>query len=91
MHMEHRACWVSRDRAAALKRTGGLGQTLLLDTFKGFILVEPSGSELADGAVLSSEEADYELQPIWFTGPKAKLREARRRLGLEQESGALTA
>jgi hypothetical protein len=91
MHMEHRACWVSRERAAALKRAGGLGQALLLDTFKGFILVEPSGRELADGAVLSSEEADYELQPIWFTGPKTTLREARWRLGLEQESGVLTA
>ena len=91
MHMEHRACWVSRQRAAALKRTSCLAQTLLLDTFKGFILVEPAGSELADGAALSAEEADYELQPIWFTGSKATLREARRRLGLEQESSAAVA
>jgi hypothetical protein len=90
MHLEHRACWVSRNQVAALKRAGVLGQALLLDTFNGFILVEPTGSELANGAVLSPQEADYELQPIWFTGPKATLHEARRRLGLKLESGVLT-
>jgi hypothetical protein len=91
MHLEHRACWISRNRAAELKRAGILGQALLLDTFKGFMLVAPDGSQLADGPVLAPDEADYELQPTWFTGPKTTLREARRRLGLEPEAAALTA
>ena len=35
-----------------------------------------------DGPVLSREDADYELQEVWCTESNAKLREARRLLGL---------
>jgi hypothetical protein len=31
------------------------------------------------------ETADYELRPEWCTGSKARLREARKLLGLEME------
>jgi hypothetical protein len=89
MHTAYRACWVSRARAAALKRAGALAPALLLDTFNGLILVEPEASVLADGAVLSSEEADYELQPVWFIGPKVLLRQARQWLGLDRQSASL--
>jgi len=85
MHLEHRARWISRERAATLRKAGALQQALLLDTFNGLIVVEPLDSDLGDGAILAAEQADYELQPIWFTGPKTLLREARRRLGLEVE------
>ncbi|HXG13329.1 MAG TPA: hypothetical protein VNK04_26465 [Gemmataceae bacterium] len=78
--------WISKPRADALKRSGRLGDALLLDTFNGILIVEPAGSNLGDGAVLTREEADYELQPAWFLGPKARLIEARRRLGLDASS-----
>ncbi len=82
----YQARWVSKGRYESLRRSGKLGQAVLLDTFSGYIVVEPVGSDLGDGAVLSPQEADYELQPVYYTGPKAKLREARNRLGLEHEA-----
>jgi hypothetical protein len=51
----------------------------------------PPGDGLGDGTMLTRDEADYELQPVWFTGRMTTLREARRRLGLEREPAALTA
>jgi hypothetical protein len=83
MREQYQARWISRGRAVALKKTGRLGSAILLDSFNGYILVEPAESGLGDGAVLSPQEADYELQPVWYIGPKAKLRDARSRLGLE--------
>jgi hypothetical protein len=56
---------------------------VLLDTYTGLILVEPAGSNLGDGATLSEREADYELQTVWYPGPPATLRQARKLLGLE--------
>jgi hypothetical protein len=88
MATQFQARWVSRPRANQIKRTGAAGQGVLLDTFKGFIVVEPVGSNLGDGQILSREEAAYELQPVWYTGPKARLRAARLRLGLEVEDSA---
>ena len=63
--------------------SGALGQAVVVDTFKGHIMVERKGSRLGDGTRLSPQEADYELQAAWVLGPMAKLREARVRLGLE--------
>jgi hypothetical protein len=83
MRTNYQARWISRQRADRMRRTGKLEQALLLDTFNGFIVVEPVGSQLGDGAILTPEEADYELQAAWHSGPLTKLREARNRLGLE--------
>ena len=88
MATQYQARWVSRPRANQIKRTGAMAQGVLLDAFKGFIVVEPVGSNLGDGDILSREEAEFELQEVWYTGPKAKLREARLRLGLEVEEPA---
>jgi hypothetical protein len=88
MDTRYHARWVSKPRANVIKRSRGLSQALLLDTVNGFLIVEPiqKGSALGDGAVLSEREADYELHPAWYTGPVARLREARRRLGLDTEA-----
>jgi hypothetical protein len=86
--MQYQARWVTRQRAEDLRKHRGLGGALLLDVFNGYIIVEPVGSDLGDGQVLSHQEAEYELQPVWHQGPAATLREARRRLGLE--AGALS-
>ncbi len=79
----YRARRVSKHRAEDLKKHGGLRGALLLDLFNGFLLVEPADSDLGDGEVLSEQEADYELQQVWYQGPPATLRDARRRLGLD--------
>lgn len=89
MQTEYQARWTSKARVAELKKHRLLGQALLIDSFNGFIVIEPTGSNLADGPVLSELEAEYELQPVWSTGPKSQLREARQRLGLDIADGAL--
>jgi len=83
MGPEHQARWVSPQKAIELRKTGQLSGALLLNTFTGFILIEPAGGKLGDGAVLSSRDADQELQTVWCPGPKATTREARKRLGLD--------
>jgi hypothetical protein len=88
MQNRFEARWISRQRADALKRNGSLKDAVVLDTFNGLIAVQPEGSRMADGDVLSPQEADYELQAAWFSGPMAKLREARQRLGLESDMHA---
>jgi hypothetical protein len=80
---QYKAQRISKQRAEDLKKHGRLGGSLLMDLFNGFLLVEPADRDLGDGEVLSPPEADYELQPAWYQGPPATLREARRRLGLE--------
>jgi hypothetical protein len=81
---------ISKRRADEVKKSGQLGRSLLLDTFNGILIIEPVESNLGDGDVLSQQEADYELQPVWHLGPKAMLREARKRVGLEAEARQLS-
>src|SRR5262245_4447664 len=85
MHLYHQVRWISRRRIDALRRTGTLRPGLLLESFNGYLIVEPAGSNLGDGEVLSRENADYELQEVWVAGSRAKLAEARRLVGLEAE------
>ncbi len=86
MQQPFQARRISKRRADEVKKSGALGRSLLLDTFNGIIIIEPMESQLGDGDWLSADEADYELQPVWHLGPKTKLREARKRLGLESDS-----
>jgi hypothetical protein len=88
MRNQFPARWVSRRRADELKRRGRLGSAILLDHFNGPLLVEPVGSDLGDGAVLSSWEAEYELQPAWILGPASTLKRARQMVGLEADQAA---
>jgi hypothetical protein len=84
MQASYQARRISKRRADELKRSGDiLSRALVLDTFNGFLIIEPTGANLGDGDPLSPEEADYELQPVWHLGPQSKLREARRRLELD--------
>jgi hypothetical protein len=88
MRNGYQARWVSKRRVAALKKSGAAGRGVILDSFNGFIIVEPEGSDLGDGAVLSPQEAGYELQPAWCVGPNARLAQARKLLGMEVASAA---
>jgi hypothetical protein len=75
-----KAQWISKSRCQALRRAGLPRDVLLLDTFAGFIVVEPTGRTLGDGPLLSTEDCDYELSPAWYAGPIA-----RQRLGLRAD------
>jgi hypothetical protein len=86
MQPHYQARRISKRRADEVKKTGAISRAILLDTFNGIIIVEMAGANLGDGDILSAEEADYELQPAWHLGPRAVLREARRRLGLESDA-----
>ena len=87
MNHQYEARWVSKPRAQILKRRLP-HDAILLDVFNGFIVVQPVGSDLGDGPVLSEQEAEFELQPAWFLGHKPVLIQARRKLGLP--TGAAT-
>jgi hypothetical protein len=86
MNADYQARWVSKRRAETLRKEGLPRPATLLDSFNGFLLIEPVGSDLGDGAVLSFQEADYELQPAWCPGPKTELERARRLVGLDSAS-----
>ncbi len=83
MEKAYQARWISKGRLAAIRKDGRVTRGVVLESFNGFLIVEPVGSDLGDGKPLSREEADYELQPVWCPGPKVKLTEARKLLGLE--------
>jgi hypothetical protein len=82
MSASYEARRISKQRLAELRKARALGQAVVLDTYMGFLIVQPAGSNLGDGAALSEPEADYELQPVWYLGPPATLRQARKLLGL---------
>jgi hypothetical protein len=86
MMQKYQARWISKRRLHAVRKTNLSGKGLILDSFNGFLIVEPVGSDLGDGPVLTQEEADYELRPVWCSGTKARLREARELLGLSPQA-----
>jgi hypothetical protein len=86
MRLEYQARWISKRRLDAIRRTRESTRGIPLDSFNGFLMVEPVGSNLGDGPVLSREEADFELRPVWCSGTKARLRDARELLGLDPEA-----
>jgi hypothetical protein len=79
----YQARWISKAQINNLRRAGGLGRAVLVDYRTGFVIVEPVGSNLGDGDVLSPELADYELREVWCPTPRAKLVQARKLLGLD--------
>lgn len=85
----YQARWLSRQRLNALRKAGGLGRGILVDHFRGLLVVEPVGSELGDGEVLPADAVDYELRSVWCLTPVSKLAEARRLLGLAEDSNAV--
>lgn len=82
MNHGYQARWITREEFDRLRRLGAQ-DLVLLDSLNGFIVVEPGGRGRGDDRILSREEADWELQPVWYTGPKSKLARARLLLGLD--------
>ena len=85
MDTTYQARWISRKRWGELRKSGGTQTGLVLDHLNGTLIIEPVGSDLGDGPVMSSREAEYELQPAWLLGRRGLVNEARRRLGLALE------
>jgi hypothetical protein len=83
MNSTYEARRISKRRLAELRKARALGSAVVLDTYMGFLIVEPVGSNLGDGAILTERDADYELQSVWYLGPPAILRQARKVLGLD--------
>ncbi len=82
----YQARWISRDRLNELRRAGGVGDGMLIDHFRGVVIVEPVGSNLGDGEILTPEAADYELRQVWCLSTPRKLDDARQLLGLEADA-----
>ena len=91
MHSKFQARRISKQRIEFLRKSGRVKDAIVLDSFSGFLIVEPVGSDLGDADVLDASEADFELNTAWCLTTKSRLNEARKRVGLEMEapSGAI--
>jgi hypothetical protein len=85
MPTNYEARWISRKRFEQVRKTTVGGGALFLDHLYGILAIEPAGSNLGDGEVLSPQEIEYEMQPVWLLGSPTVVREARRRVGLAAE------
>ena len=86
MHTKYQARRISKQRMDSVRKLGRMKDAILLDSFSGFLIVEPLGSNLGDGDVLNETEADFELNTAWCLTTRSRLNEARKRLGLEREA-----
>jgi hypothetical protein len=86
MNPQYQARWVSKQQTDVLKKTGRLTNSMVLESFRGPILVEPAGTNPKNDNVLPLDVADYELRLAWCQCPKAKVQKARQLLGLELEA-----
>ena len=82
METSYQARWISKKRLETIRKTRAVTRGVVLDSFNGFLIVEPASSNLGDGAILPRADADYELNPVWCSGPKGRLVQARHLLGL---------
>jgi hypothetical protein len=78
MRPKYQARWISKRRADFLRKNGNLGSGVLVNHFQGFIVVEPAGSRLGDGAALTDAAADYELRSAWCQSSRPTLTRARQ-------------
>jgi hypothetical protein len=80
------ARWIRKNRLDEVRKSGKVSRAVVLDSMQGFLIVEPAGSDLGDGEILSPEAADYEVRPEWCLNPRGKIAAARRLLGLPAET-----
>jgi hypothetical protein len=84
MNTHFQARWISKRLTEHVRKAGRLGESVILNSCKGFIVVEPKGEALGDGKVLTRATARFELDPAWCMDSPVKLRKARQLLGLDQ-------
>jgi hypothetical protein len=86
MNPTFQARWISKQQTHQLKKTGRLTNSMVLDSCKGHILIEPAGTNpRRDDGILSLDVADYELRNAWCLAPKTQVQKARQLLGLERD------
>ena len=91
MNTRYQARWLSKQRRDALRKSGVSTRGMLLDSLKGFLVIEPVGSNLGDEEILTREEAYFELSDAWCAESPRKLREARKLLGFQTEAAGSVA
>jgi hypothetical protein len=57
MHAKFQVRRISKQRIEFLRKSGRVKDAIVLDSFSGFLIVEPDGSDLRDGDVLDATEA----------------------------------
>jgi hypothetical protein len=72
-------------RLNELRKSDSVNRGIVIDHMRGFLVVEPVGSEMGDGEVVPLDIADYELRPVWCFTPPTRLSEARKLLGLAND------
>jgi hypothetical protein len=85
MQDQYQARRITKGRIDALRRTGQINRGVLIDSFTGFLIVEPTGSNLGDGEILGRDSADFELRPVWCLVSQTKLDQARHLLGFNSQ------
>jgi hypothetical protein len=88
MDTRYHVRWITKPRLTTIRKENRVGNAVVLDSLNGFLIVEPVGSNLGDGDVLSPQDAEWQLSPAFCLAPTAKIAQARRLLGLEAESFA---
>lgn len=73
MNNKFQARWISKQQTQHLKKTGQLTRSMVLDSCKGHILIEPANGNRREDGVLSLDVADYELRTAWCLGPKTNV------------------
>ena len=63
MQAKFQARRISKQRIDFVRKSGRMKDAIVLDSFSGFLIVEPVGSDLGDGDVLDATEAEYRLVP----------------------------
>lgn len=82
MRSAYKARWVSKPLVDSLRKTGALNESIVVNSFKGFILVAPEDRKLGRGRVLPLDVARFELDPTWCIDPPRVIRRARALLGI---------
>lgn len=82
MRSAYKARWASKPLIDSLRKNGALNESIVVNSFKGFILVSPEDSKLGRGRVLPLDVARFELDPAWCSDPPRVIRRARAMLGI---------
>lgn len=83
MNMQrYKAWWMSKKQIDAMRKTGALTKSIVVNSLKGYILVEPESAHKSGGDLLPPDVAKFELDPAWCIDPPRTIRKARELLGL---------
>lgn len=82
MQRTYKAWWMPKKQIDAMRKTGALTKSIVVNSLKGYILVEPESAHRSGGDLLPTDDAKFELDPAWCIDPPKTIRKARELLGL---------